>query len=61
MDNMNQKTKTKRVRLYVEAEIIEEQESTTYFRLLNGFGDPVVRFANDKIRTETEDTLAAAS
>ncbi len=47
MDNME--SNTKRVKIVVEAEITDSQEGTTEYRIINGFGDPVIRFADETV------------
>lgn len=44
----------KRVRITVEAYVVQEQEGTTTFKLVNGFGDLETRFDDARFEVLAE-------
>ena len=39
----------KKKRFIIEAEIVEQTEGSTVVKVINGFGDPIVRFASNTL------------
>ncbi len=45
------------MRISIEAEISEERESCTFFKLKTGFGDPIVIVHKDNFKVEESNPL----